>query len=120
MAVCEPPDLVPVGEAGRLAWASQCAAGQKIVVGMRPEHLVPDPDGALRGSVLLIERLGAESYVHLSVPGLARPLVVALRGEPPREDSNWAVSPAAGHLHVFDEQGLRIDGAQPNTIKEVA
>ena len=111
---------VLVGEGGRLTWASQCAAGQRIMVGLRPEHLVPDPDGALRGSVLLIERLGAESYVHLSVPGIARPLVVALRGDPPREDSNWAVSPVAGHIHVFDEQGLRIDGAQPAGMKEVA
>ena len=111
---------VLVGEQGALAWPNAAGAGRKVTVGLRPEHLVPDPGGALRGTVLLIERLGAESYVHLGVPGIPKPLVVALRGEPPLEDSSWAVSPVAGQIHVFDEQGLRIDGAHPASIKEVA
>ena len=111
---------IRVGQEGRLAWSNSCNATQKVTVGLRPEHLVPDPDGALRGMVILIERLGAESYVHLSVPGLDKPLVVALRGEPPREDSAWAVSPVPGQIHVFDEQGLRLDGTQPAGMKEVA
>jgi multiple sugar transport system ATP-binding protein len=87
---------------------------------LRPEHLQPDADGPLRGTVALIERLGAESYVHLNVPGLAQPLVVALRGDPPPEDGPWAVRPAAGQIHVFDQQGARVDPAQPGAIKEVA
>jgi multiple sugar transport system ATP-binding protein len=109
-----------VGEQARLAWPGTHGLGSRVTVGLRPEHLAPDPDGPLRGTVALIERLGAESYVHLNVPGIARPLVVALRGAPPREDSSWAVSPVAGQVHVFDDQGRRIEGAQPAGMKEVA
>src|SRR5450830_1273012 len=82
-----------------------------VTVGIRPEHLVADPDGAIHGDVLLVERLGAESYVHLTVAGLDQPLMVVVRGEPPPAGSRWRVSPAAGRLHVFDQQGLRIEAA---------
>ncbi|CAN7323635.1 ABC transporter ATP-binding protein [Massilia sp. LjRoot122] len=109
-----------LGEQARLPWFGGIPSGSRVTVGLRPEHLAPDPDGPLRGTVALIERLGAESYVHLNVAGLATPLVVALRGDPPREDSAWAVRPAAGQIHVFDEQGLRVDSAEPGGIKEVA
>ncbi|WBS01151.1 sn-glycerol-3-phosphate ABC transporter ATP-binding protein UgpC [Pseudoduganella sp. SL102] len=104
---------VTLGTASRLAWPHAGAGGRKVTVGLRPEHLAPNPDGPLRGTVLLVERLGAESHVHIGVPGIARPLVVAMRGEPPRVDSTWAVGPVAGELHVFDEQGSRIDATQP-------
>ncbi|HEX8602416.1 MAG TPA: sn-glycerol-3-phosphate ABC transporter ATP-binding protein UgpC [Pseudoduganella sp.] len=95
----------------RLPW-SAAAGGQagQVTVGMRPEHLVPRPDGAIRGEVLLVERLGAESYVHLAVPGLDKPLMVVVQGEPPAARAAWAVSPAPGTLHVFDGAGLRMEG----------
>ncbi|QBE65879.1 ABC transporter ATP-binding protein [Pseudoduganella lutea] len=94
----------------RLPWR-EGAAGEAghVTVGMRPEHLVPRPDGAIRGEVLLVERLGAESYVHLAVPGLDKPLMVVVQGEPPAARSAWAVSPVPGTLHVFDSAGLRIE-----------
>jgi ABC-type sugar transport system ATPase subunit len=80
-----------------------------VTVGIRPEHLVADPHGAIQGEVLLVERLGAESYVHLGVPGLERPLMVVVRGEPPPASSRWNVSPAAGKVHVFDQAGRRVE-----------
>jgi len=100
-----------------LPWQAQAGTGRNhaastgVTVGIRPEHLVADPDGAIHGDVLLVERLGAESYVHLTVAGLDQPLMVVVRGEPPPAGSRWRVSPAAGRLHVFDQQGLRIEAA---------
>jgi multiple sugar transport system ATP-binding protein len=92
-----------------LAWTNSAAAGQNVTVGIRPEHLVPDLRGSLRGNVMLVERLGAESYVHLDVPGVSQPLVVAIKGEPPLGDTPWAVRPLGGRLHVFGADGNRID-----------
>ncbi|NVM79659.1 multiple sugar transport system ATP-binding protein [Duganella sp. SG902] len=92
-----------------LAWRGPAeAAAGGVTVGIRPEHLVPDANGAIPGQVLLVERLGAESYVHLAVAGLERPLMVVVQGEPPAAGASWRVSPVAGRLHVFDQAGLRM------------
>ena len=108
-------------------WNNASASGQVVTVGIRPEHLVPDPDGAIRGTVALVERLGAESHVHIEVAGLARPLVVSIKAEPPASGAAWAVSPLAGALHVFGADGARIEPQQPaaggtqfNGLSEVA
>jgi multiple sugar transport system ATP-binding protein len=92
-----------------LDWRHQAAAGMEVTVGVRPEHLVPDAAGPLRGVVALVERLGAEAHVHLDVAGLSRPLVAAIRDAPPLPGSAWAVAPADGALHVFGPDGKRIE-----------
>ncbi|QGZ38273.1 multiple sugar transport system ATP-binding protein [Pseudoduganella flava] len=83
--------------------------GGNVTVGIRPEHLVPDAQGPIRGQVLLVERLGADSYVHLSVAGLDKPLMAVVQGEPPVAGVPWAIAPQAGRVHVFDEHGLRLE-----------
>jgi multiple sugar transport system ATP-binding protein len=92
---------------------AQCGPAQ-VTVGLRPEHLVAQPPGAaagtIQGEVLLVERLGAESYVHLAVPGLDKPLMVVVQGEPPAARTAWAVGPMPGTVHVFDSAGLRMEG----------
>jgi multiple sugar transport system ATP-binding protein len=66
---------VPAGLAGR----------QQIVVGVRPEALVPvDPDAVrpgrtLSGSVTLVEELGAEAIVHVSLDGSRLPPSISMR-----------------------------------------
>ncbi|MRV73164.1 sn-glycerol-3-phosphate ABC transporter ATP-binding protein UgpC [Duganella sp. FT92W] len=90
-------------------WSNVAARGQDVTVGIRPEHLLADPGGPLRGRVALVERLGAESHVHLALPGVERPLVAAIHGEPPAVDSEWACRPAPGRVHVFDQAGRRIE-----------
>ena len=120
--------LLSIGARVPLAWENADARGQRVTVGIRPEHLVADAQGPIRGTVVLVERLGAESHVHLEVQGLARPIVVAIKGEPPRADMPWAVRPVAGRLHVFGPDGRRIDdraaalsnGAKPAGLSEVA
>jgi multiple sugar transport system ATP-binding protein len=92
-----------------LDWRGPAASGTLVTVGVRPEHLVPDAAGPIRGVVALVERLGAESHVHLDVAGLSRPLVAAIRDAPPLPGSAWSVAPAAGALHVFGPDGKRID-----------
>jgi len=100
-----------------LDWIRLDAAGQAVTAGVRPEHLAPDPGGPLRGMVVLVERLGAESHVHLEVAGLSRPLVVSIKDAPPAVGSAWAVRPAAGALHVFGPDGARIEPPAPGAIQ---
>ena len=40
-------------------------AGSKARIGIRPQHLKPDPKGQLVGKVTLVERLGTETIVEL-------------------------------------------------------
>ena len=103
----EPSGVLRVGS-GRIAWNGGGPA-QPVTVGIRPEHLVGGAHGDIEGRVLLVERLGAESYVHLSVPGLDKPLVIVVQGEPPAADGTWSVSPLAGKVHVFGSDGQRIE-----------
>ena len=106
----------------RLDWTDvrQPQAGAEVTTGIRPEHLVADPHGAIEGTVLLVERLGAESYVHLAVPGLDKPLMVVVSDEPPTVDARWRVTPVAGRMHVFDRDGLRMEAsAQATSSLEV-
>nr|WP_315398772.1 sn-glycerol-3-phosphate ABC transporter ATP-binding protein UgpC [uncultured Duganella sp.] len=102
-----------------LDWPAPAGAQlAEVTVGIRPEHLVADPHGPIQGEVLLVERLGAESYVHLAVAGLAKPLMVVVRGEPPAANSTWRVGPMAGRVHVFDGAGLRIAPA-PSLVDSI-
>jgi multiple sugar transport system ATP-binding protein len=103
-----------------LDWRDPAASGSTVTVGVRPEHLVPAAAGPIRGVVALVERLGAESHVHLDVAGLARPLVVSVKEAPPLPGSAWAVAPAAGALHVFGADGARIQDNSINSVTEEA
>jgi multiple sugar transport system ATP-binding protein len=110
---------------GRLALAGvpldwRGLAGTRVTVGLRPEHLVPDAAGPIRGVVALVERLGAESHVHLDVAGLSRPLVVSVKDAPPAPGSTWAVAPADGALHVFGPDGARMENKSINRVMEEA
>ncbi|CAN7353763.1 sn-glycerol-3-phosphate ABC transporter ATP-binding protein UgpC [Pseudoduganella sp. LjRoot289] len=94
-----------------LPWRPPSGAPSQLTVGIRPEHLQADPDGAIEGEVLLVERLGAESYVHLMVAGLDKALMVVVQDEPPAAGARWRVGPVAGRVHVFDQDGRRIEAA---------
>jgi multiple sugar transport system ATP-binding protein len=100
----------------RLGWqAPSGAPAEAVTVGIRPEHLVADAESAIEGHVLLVERLGAESYVHLAVDGLDKPLMVVVQGEPPVARTLWRVGPMAGRIHVFGQDGRRIEARAPES-----
>lgn len=72
------------------------------VIGVRPEHLRIDPDGAITATASVIERLGSETVVWATATDQTR---LAVRTEAHRtiaagEPLHLAVVP--GHLHRFD------------------
>lgn len=83
-------------------------AKRALVVGIRPEALVPDPRGVLQMDIVLREALGAETMLHGTIG--ARPCVVRLAGDAPWQEGQRIglhVPPQA--LHVFDrDTGVRV------------
>ena len=93
----------PVSEKG-------AAPGQKVTVGLRPEHLIEGGGGAgeLRGRVIAVEHLGGETYVYLERKG-ADALVVKAQGDSQtRVDELLPVGVPASACYLFDEEGRAI------------
>jgi ABC-type sugar transport system ATPase subunit len=55
-----------------IARAPAEALGSAVTIGIRPEHLEPDPDGPFVGAVELFERLGPLSFAHLDTSLVAQ------------------------------------------------
>ncbi|WP_240233137.1 ABC transporter ATP-binding protein [Devosia lacusdianchii] len=82
----------------------QVSAGRKVIVGLRPEHLVVGGDGAgaLRLPVAVVESTGSMTYVATATtPELT---VVETRRTDAKAGDTIAVSIAPDHLHLFDPQ----------------
>ncbi|HEY7850853.1 MAG TPA: TOBE domain-containing protein, partial [Ktedonobacterales bacterium] len=108
--------------AQRMASHASHGEGRAVITGIRPEHLRPAPadtPNALAGSVELVEHLGSEQLLHVTMPGVV--VNEAQVGEAGQEapiaprlvarvsaESHFAPGDAitlavdAEHLHVFD------------------
>jgi len=69
-------------------------SGDKVKLGIRPQHMMPDPNGPLKGTVTLVEQLGTESVLEL----------VTEQGTPFRFSSPEKVNVTAGQ-----QAGFRFD-----------
>jgi multiple sugar transport system ATP-binding protein len=81
--------------------------GEVTNVGIRPEHLVLGGGGA-EGKVTLVEYLGSEIFVHLTLPS-GQPLLVQADGKARIKMGDTAhVSFDAKAAHYFDKDGRRV------------
>ncbi|WP_109471765.1 ABC transporter ATP-binding protein [Ornithinimicrobium cavernae] len=89
-------------------------AGDRVVVGVRPEDLSLSTDGTgLPIEVDVVEELGADAYVYGRVPGQEaddKPFIARVDGRtPPMKGEVVHFAPKSDHLHVFHaESGLRL------------
>ena len=82
------------------------AAGTPVTVGLRPEHLALEPEGATH-QVDLTEALGGVSYAHLAGPTGER-LIVEERGDArSREGDRVGLAFDPARVLVFDRQSER-------------
>ncbi len=89
--------VLPLGHVPSLA------PGRAVAVGIRPEHLRPDPDGPLLAEVEVIEPTGAETDLSCRCGG--QPLMVALRDRGSyRPGQTLRLAPHAGPVHLFDAE----------------
>jgi multiple sugar transport system ATP-binding protein len=94
--------------------------GTKVSVGVRSEDVtLPDgSDATLSGHVLVVERLGSESYVYVKTDG--EQTVVARRGPSPGTVPGEAIELGllAGRSHLFGPDGLALDRPGPSFKRE--
>ncbi len=124
-------NLVTVGSDGRTArlggraidlpshLAGATGSDGRVVLGIRPEHLQIGSGGGSRavgGEVVLVEELGADSFVHVRIDDQDRPLVVRAGGRnPPRPGEQVSVSIGVDDMFAFDPgSGIRLGVATPS------
>jgi multiple sugar transport system ATP-binding protein len=81
--------------------------GQRVTVGVRPEHLIEGGGGAgeLKGRVIAVEHLGAETYVYLE-RAASEPLVVKAGGDSrAKVDEVLPVGVPASACYLFNAEG---------------
>ncbi len=102
---------VALGERGHeVACATgSLAAGSKVTLGIRPEHLALAPEGqGLPLAIDLVERLGGESYLYGAAAGLPQ-ITLRLDGQSEHERGHSvALAFPQQSLHLFDEAGRAV------------
>jgi multiple sugar transport system ATP-binding protein len=93
----------------------QLAAGARVTVGIRPEAVGPPDraDATLSGRVLVVERLGSESFVYIRTDAgqtlvVRREATAGVAGDAP-----IAVGLAATRCHLFGPDGLAVERPRP-------
>jgi sn-glycerol 3-phosphate transport system ATP-binding protein len=90
--------------------AAKFAAGRELTIGIRPEHLTPckPSEANLVGSVEMVEALGADTLVHVSIGG--RTTIARLpNGTSAAVGEPIALAATRDRIYVFDaETGARI------------
>ena len=81
-------------------------AGRASEIGVRPEHVQLGPDG-VAGTVVLVEPVGSEAYVHLDVGGHALVARVPAESRPDR-GATLHLSVDPDHVHLFGPSGERL------------
>jgi multiple sugar transport system ATP-binding protein len=104
---------LPGGGAVRVPTAPdrEVAAGARVTLGIRPEHLGlrdPDGDAGIPGEVLVVERLGGESYLYVRGPEEATFTVRVDGDSPARTGDRVALLAPAERCHLFAGDGERV------------
>lgn len=83
----------------------------KVILGLRPEHLQESAEGApntLRAKVEIVEQMGAEAYVHVSM-GMERLIAKLPPDTPLRHGDTLTLAPQLAHASLFHPQtGARL------------
>jgi len=90
---------------------SGSAATGDVLLGIRPEHLVPDNNGPIAIETGVLEQLGSNTLVHGKLAGTEVNMVVSLPGvhTDAMIDSSLRVNAPQNALHIFDAvSGKRI------------
>lgn len=89
------------------------SVGDRATLGIRPEHLQLDRNNAtVNGEVLVVERLGGETYLYVKIAG-GDTLIVETSGDNPSQMQDIVPIYISGDLcHLFDLHGEAVPKAQ--------
>ena len=96
---------------GDVSFPVATTAEGPVMIGVRPEHMQPDPAGPLRLNVRMAEPLGANTLLHGRLDGSDEDFVASLPGVHRPETFGHAIdlSIAPELVHLFDpETGARL------------
>jgi multiple sugar transport system ATP-binding protein len=96
-------------------------AGNKVTLGVRPEHLRPGDAGELQGEVMVVERLGGETFLYTRLAGEeGGMIVIQADGEiPTRAHERIAVRLDPATCHLFDAEGLAVERAHRHPLADM-
>ena len=104
---------VPV-RAGRLK------AGDKVTLGVRPEHLQPAQEGELKGEVTVVERLGGGTFLYTQLADDDGMIVIQADGEiQTRVHEHVAIRINPATCHLFDEQGGAVQRTERHPLADL-
>ena len=88
------------------------SVGDRATLGIRPEHLLLDRNNpSLNGEVLVVERLGGETYLYVKIAG-GETIVMQTDGDNPAQLHDFVPIYINGELcHLFDQSGQTIPKA---------
>ncbi|MBV1897367.1 MAG: sn-glycerol-3-phosphate import ATP-binding protein UgpC [Rhodobacteraceae bacterium] len=85
------------------ALATSLKTSGAVIAGIRPEHLIQDPEGVLPVRVEMLEQLGANTLVHGVLDGTDTQIVASVTGIQSLPINDVVrFSPAPDELHLFD------------------
>jgi multiple sugar transport system ATP-binding protein len=99
--------------------ADHLSVGDAVTLGVRPEHMRPSDTGELAGEVMVVERLGGETFLYTQMNDGAM-LVIQADGEiPTRVHEHIQVKLDPATCHLFDAAGLSIERAHRHPLADL-
>ena len=107
------PDGVTVALANGARVSAQNAPetlrkGDQVTFGVRPEGFRVDPNGPVAGKVILVERLGGLTLLHVTTDGGTQVTVQIEGSDPTRVNDVVRLSMDPDLCHVFDKNGQAV------------
>jgi multiple sugar transport system ATP-binding protein len=102
--------------------ASRAKVGDKVTLGVRPEHFeVSGGENALPTKVVFVETLGSATVAYCEYPGVAEPLTCELDGRVrPKNGESVTLSVPAACTYVFGADGLAMRRLAPGQVEQRA
>ena len=104
------------------ARTSTISTGDKISLGIRPEHVTDPRDGVpgLTGTVAVIERLGGETYLYIRIEGGQMLVVRADGGIGMATGDQVTIGLPPDRCHLFDREGIALERIERNPLVDMA
>ena len=102
---------VPVGAGG-------LPSSGGVTVGCRPEHLTYGDGGQVPGEVIVVERLGGGTFLHVQIDGGETMVVQASGDDQARIHDRITVRLDGDACHLFDSQGDALPRAQRHPLAD--
>ncbi len=90
--------------------------GTAVTLGIRPEHLTIDPNGAIAGHAVIAERLGGLTMLHIELQDQTMLVVQTDGADATRVHQSVRLSISPAHSHLFGPDGLAAEHLQRHPL----